>query len=463
MRYLNVLVFVLLFSNGSIATDHDADSVQIRQIYDEVLLNGEAYENLRYLCKNIGNRLSGSVNAQKAVDWGYDLMQSYGFDKVWLQEVKVPHWERGNKEDCFIIRDDGHTKELSITALGGSVGTGGLLEAEVVEVSSLEDLKSRDRKEIEGRIVFINQALDQRFIHTGYAYGACGGIRVHGAVEAALKGGVAVINRSLSSIDDDFPHTGTLAYRDSVTKIPGVAISVEDAQILHERIASDKVVLGLELKCETFEDVTSYNVIAEIEGSEYPEKVMVVGGHLDSWDLGEGAHDDGAGVVQSLEVLRIFRELNIKPKHTLRCVFFMNEENGTRGARAYAAWAKSNEDEVPWVALESDMGGFSPRGFTVASGAIYVDAMREWNDLFKPYFADFMEPGYGGADINKLEDQGTILIGYVPDPQRYFDIHHSANDVFENVNKRELHLGAAAMASLLYLIDRHGLPEEIKY
>jgi len=461
IRNLFFAVLLLLSIVGK-SSDGIKDSIQIRAIYDEVLLNGEAYSNLNFLCKNIGNRLSGSSNANKAVDWSYQLMSEYGFDTIWLQEIMVPQWKRGNREKCFIVRDDGHTKDLNISALGGSIGTDGLLEAELIEVFSLEDLKSRTKEEIEGKIVFINQAFDQRYIFTGSAYGSCSGIRVNGASEAAAKGAVGVLIRSLSTIEDDFPHTGVMFYKDSIPKIPAAALSVKDANVLHDKVQDEKVLIGLELNCRSLDDVMSYNVIAEIKGSVDPEKVIVVGGHLDSWDIGEGAHDDGAGVVQSIEVLRIFKELNIQPKHTIRCVLFMNEENGTRGARAYAAWAKKNKEEVPWVAMESDMGGFSPNGFKVKADKIYYEAINEWSYLFAPYFANQIIPGYGGTDINKLEDQGTILIGYMPDSQRYFDLHHSANDVFENVNKRELHLGAATMASLIYLIDEHGLPEKIK-
>lgn len=333
-----VTIIFLLFALTGRSINNENDSLQIRAIYDEVLVDGQAYSNLNYLCKNIGNRISGSSNAQKAVDWSYKLMQEYGFDTVWLQEIMVPQWKRGRKEKCFIVRDDGRTKDLNVTALGGSVGSNGVIEAELIEVSSLEDLKEKKGEEIEGKIVFINQAMDQRFISTGKAYGSCAGIRVYGASEAASKGALAVVVRSLSTIEDDFPHTGMMIYKDSIAKIPALAVSVNDANLLHKRMMNEKLVLGIELNCESLEDVMSYNVIAEIKGSENPEKVIVVGGHLDSWDVGEGAHDDGAGVVQSIEVLRVFKELNIKPKNTIRCVLFMNEENGTRGAKAYAAW-----------------------------------------------------------------------------------------------------------------------------
>lgn len=462
MRFNIVVILFFFLSLSSLAQDHKTDSLTMRAIYDEVLVNGEAYENLRYLCKDIGNRLSGSKNAQKAVDWSFELMKSYKFDKVWLQEVMVPNWKRGNIEECFIEDEDGNKTQLSITALGGTIGTDGILEASVIEVNSLEDLQSRDRKEIEGKIVFISHAFDQRLISTGQAYGVCGSIRYHGAAEASYKGAVGVIVRSLSSIDDDFAHTGSMSYRDSIPKIPAVAVSVEGSNYLSKLLMERDQVMSLELNCETHADTISYNVIADITGSEHPEKVMVVGGHLDSWDIGEGAHDDGAGIVQSLEVLRVFKALDIKPKHTLRCVFYMNEENGTRGARKYAAWAKENEDEIPWVAIESDIGGFTPRGFSIKADDIYYEAILEWMDLFRPYYSNLLVKGWGGVDIGKLEDQGTVLIGYLPDTQRYFDLHHSGNDVFENVNKRELQLGAAAMTSLLYLIDTHGLPELIK-
>ncbi len=457
-----LLFFVVITTLITNAQDNKKDSLQMRAIYDEVLINGEAYENLRYLCKNIGNRLSGSANAQKAVDWSYQLMKLYDFDKVWLQEVMVPNWKRGDTELCYVKDAVGNNVKLSITALGGSIATDGILEAQVIEVKSIEDLRSRDNKEIEGKIVFISQAFDQRMISTGQAYGACGAIRYHGAAEASYKGAVGVINRSLSSIDDDFAHTGAMKYRDSIPAIPAVAISVEGAKFLSEYIENGNDQMSLELNCETHEDTLSYNVIADITGSEFPKKVMLVGGHLDSWDIGEGAHDDGAGVVQALEVLRVFKALDIKPRHTLRCVFYMNEENGMRGSIAYAKWTKENKEEIPWVAMESDIGGFTPRGFSIKADDIYYQAISEWSDLFKPYYSDLLIKGWGGPDIGRLEDQGTVLIGYLPDIQRYFDIHHSDNDVFETVNKRELQLGAASMTSLLYLIDSHGLPSAIK-
>ena len=461
MKRIILLFFITLLTFGTSAQDFKADSIQLRAIYTTALEYGEAYENLRFLCKGIGPRLSGSENAQKAVDWSYQKMKGYGFDKVWLQEVMVTHWERGATENCSVISENDKEVDLSITALGGSIGTNGELRAQVVEVASLDDLKSRSEEEIKGKIVFINQPMDQSLIQTFHAYGACAGIRVWGASEAAKKGAVAVLNRSLSTNDDDNPHTGVMAYKDSIPQIPAAAISVYSAEVLHQSIINQQDTISLELSCQMFPDAKSYNVIAEIRGSEKPDEVIVVGGHLDSWDIGEGAHDDGAGVMQSLEVLRLFKELNIKPKRTIRCVLFMNEENGNKGGKGYAK-AAIESNEIHFMAMESDRGGFTPRGFSIDGSKEQVRAIQEFGPLFEPYLSNMIVPGYGGVDISPLKPAGTVLIGLVPDSQRYFDVHHSANDVFESVNKRELHLGAAGMASLIYLIDKYGLPMAIK-
>ena len=454
-----ILLFAIFSTLNSRAQEFNTDSIQIKAIYNEALLNGEAYENLRFLCKNIGSRLSGSENAQKAVDWSYELMKTHDFDKVWLQEIMVPQWKRGNVEDCSIIDINNESIDLSITSLGGSVSTNGKLEAQVIEVSSLDDLKSRERKEIEGKIVFINQPMDQTFIQTMYAYGSCSGIRVWGAIEASKKGAVAVINRSLATNHDDNPHTGVMIYNDTIKSIPAAAISVVGADILHNSILENSNTITLEMNCKMLHDVKSYNVIAEINGTEIPDEIIVVGGHLDSWDIGEGAHDDGAGVVQSLEVLRLFNELNIKPKRTIRCVFYMNEENGNRGGKGYAK-AAIESGEVNFLALESDRGGYTPRGFSVDGTTEQLQAIKKFAPLFEPYLTNLIVKGYGGVDINPLKPSGTVLIGFIPDTQRYFDLHHSANDVFETVNKRELHLGAAGMASMIYLVDKYGLPKD---
>jgi carboxypeptidase Q len=436
------------------------DSLMLRKIYDEELVNGQCYQNLHYLCKNIGPRLSGSPNAQKAVEWGKKLMESYGFDTVFLQKVMVPHWVRGAKEQGIII--DGPTKiPVAITALGMSVATPkGGITADVIEVHSLKELDTLGAGIIKGKIVFFNRPFDPRFIETLRAYGTAGDQRFEGPAVAAKFGAVAVIVRSLTGSIDNYPHTGTTVYDDNGIKIPAAAISTIASNQLSELLKQRQVKFYLRLNCKTLPDTISYNVVAEIKGSENPNHFITVGGHLDSWDLAEGAHDDGTGVMQSVEALRLIKAVGYHPKNSIRAVFFINEENGDRGGEKYAELAAKNK-EVHIAAIETDLGGFTPRGFgfSGASPAFMQNINANWKKLLEPYDADKLIAGGGGSDIGPLKDKspGVVLIGYLPDSQRYFDVHHSANDVFENVNKREMELGAAAMASLIYLIDTHGL------
>lgn len=454
---------LLLLSISSAAWSQSTDSLMLRKIYDEALVNGQCYQNLRYLCKNIGPRLSGSANAQKAVEWSKKLMETYGFDKVYLQEVMVPHWVRGEKEQGFII-DGSNRIPVAITALGMSVATPKEgITANIIEVQSLKELKDLGESVIKGKIVFFNRPFDPRFIETGKAYGAAGDQRFVGPAEAAKYGAVGAIVRSLTEALDDYPHTGTTKYDESGVKIPAAAISTMAANKLSAMLKLRKLPLikfYFKQSCQTLPDVLSYNVVGELKGSENLNKFITVGGHLDSWDLAEGAHDDGTGVMQSAEVLRLLKAVGYHPKNTIRAVFFMNEENGNKGGLKYAELAEKNKEEHI-AAIETDEGGFTPRGFGftgLQNGAL--KAMNQsWKQLLEPYEADGLINGGGGTDIDPLKDKmpSIVLIGFRPDSQRYFNIHHTANDVFENVNKRELELGSAAMASLIYLIDQHGL------
>ncbi len=424
------------------------------------LLNGKSYEWLDHLSNEIGGRLSGSYNAQQAVEYTRDELKKLGLDKVWLQPVMVPKWTRGEREFAFVQTGPGVTRNVNITALGGSVATP--LEgtkAKVIEVLGIDQLAEYGRENIEGKIVFFNRPMRADLIHTFEAYGGCVDQRYSGAKEAAKYGAVGVIVRSMNLRLDDLPHTGAMSYGDTPVKdrIPAAAISTKDAEYLSSMLKlQNDLEFYFKLSCEQHEDVQSYNVIGEITGSEYPKEIMVVGGHLDSWDIGDGAHDDGAGVVQSMEVLRLFKELNYIPKRTIRVVLFMNEENGLRGGNKYAEVAQSkNEDHI--FALESDSGGFTPRGFSITANATQFNRILDWKKLFKPYLIHYFEKGGGGADISPLKGGNTVLAGLRPDSQRYFDHHHAANDTFEHVNKRELELGAATMASLVFLIDKYGL------
>jgi hypothetical protein len=451
MRYFTYLFALLtFFSYGQ-----NTDSIFLRSIYNEALSEGRAYEDLRSLCKDIGPRLSGSSEAEMAVYWSKLRMESYGFDEVYLQEIKVPHWERGNKESGWIKQVNGQLIKVNILALGGSVGTNGTLEGEIIEFKHIDELKKAKRSKVEGKIVFLNQAMDEQQISTFKAYGGCYAIRGNGAVEAAKLGAIAVVIRSLALPVDDHPHTGSMHYEDSIQRIPAAALSTADAEYISELLKKGKCHLVMEMDCRNFPDAISYNVIGEIKG-EHPNEIITFGGHLDSWDTGEGAHDDGAGVIHCMEALRILKVLGYKPKHTLRVVFFMNEENGNMGGKTYAEWTH-DRGEHQIAALESDRGGFSPRGFDCDGDEKYVTMMRGFQTLFTPYDLHAFNKGYGGVDIGPLKTtfKGIPLFGFVPDSQRYFDFHHAPSDVFENVNKRELELGCAAIASMIYLLDKN--------
>jgi hypothetical protein len=452
---MKILSSILLFITISVSAQN-TDSLFIRSIYDQALSEGKAYEDLRSLCKDIGARLSGSAEAQMAIEWSNLKMESYGFDKVYLQEIKVPHWERGTKESAWIREKNGKLTSLNLLALGGSIGTDGILEGEIVEFSHLDELKKAKRSDVEGKIVFLNQPMDEQQINTFKAYGGCYAIRGNGAVEGAKLGAKAVIIRSLGMPIDDHPHTGSMHYEDDVSKIPAAAVSTKDAEMLSCKIKEGKSRLVLEMDCRSFPDATSFNVIAEITGKEKPNEIITFGGHLDSWDTGEGAHDDGAGVIHCLEALRILKELKYQPKHTLRVVFFMNEENGNMGGKTYATWSKERgENHI--AALESDRGGFAPRGFNCDGTEEQVKLLESLAFHFKPYELHIFEKGYGGVDIGPLKNEfkEIPLFGFVPDSQRYFDFHHAPSDVFENVNKRELELGCGAIGSFIYLLDKN--------
>ncbi|NER10705.1 PA domain-containing protein [Muriicola jejuensis] len=436
------------------------DETQIREFYDLSLTQGKAYDWLNYLSNQIGGRLSGSVQAEQAVNYTKAQLDSLGLDRVWLQPVMVPKWVRGTPEFAYLESKPGYTSNLPICALGGSVPTPpGGVKAGIVEVKSLDDLETLGREKIKGKIVFFNRPMDPSLINTFQAYGGAVDQRSSGAAQAAKYGAVGVIVRSMNLRLDDYPHTGSTNYGDLPEKdrIPAAAISTNGAEFLSTTLKlNPDVQFYFKLNCRQLEDVQSYNVIGEIKGSTRPEEIMVVGGHLDSWDLGDGAHDDGAGCVQSMEVLRLLKKSGYKPRRTIRVVLFMNEENGLRGGRKYASEA-DQKGEKHVFALESDAGGFTPRGFGFDSSDADFEKILGWKTLFEPYLSDEFIRGGGGADIRPLKKEGMVLVGLRPDSQRYFAHHHAQNDTFEHVNRRELELGAAAMTSLIYLADKYDL------
>ena len=456
------LLFIF-FISINLFSQEDANT--IRTIYDNSLTNGKSYQWLDYLSNQIGGRLSGSLNAEKAVYWTKSELEKIGLDKVWLQPVMVPKWVRGNPEFAYIETAPGKTTNVNICALGGSIATPASgLKANIIEVKDFDDLERLGKSNIEGKIVFYNRPMDETLIDTFRSYGGCVNQRYEGAVHASKYGAVGVIVRSMNLVLDDLPHTGSMTYGDipADNRIPSAAISTNDAELLSTMLKLDNdIKFYFKQNCKQFKDVLSYNVIGELTGSEFPDEYIVVGGHLDSWDLGDGSHDDGAGCVQSMDVIRLLKLSGVTPKRTIRVVLFMNEENGTRGAKKYAeeSFAKG-ENHI--FALESDAGGFSPRGFYFESDQKNFNQILTWKDLFKPYLIHFFELGGSGADVRPLKTPNNVLSGLKPDSQRYFDHHHSSSDTFDAINKRELELGAAAITSLVYLIDKYGIVNKIK-
>ncbi|MDR6457590.1 hypothetical protein J2786_000683 [Chryseobacterium vietnamense] len=429
------------------------DSIQFRKISTEILNNGKGYSELRELTKNIGHRLSGSEAYEKSVKWAEQKLREAGADKVWLQEVMIPVWERG-KESLNIQTSNGKWKSLKMLSLGNSEGTGGKdVSGEIIMVKSMEEYDKLPAEKVKDKIVFFNYAFSQSFIETFKAYGDAAKYRTTAASLTAKKGGKFAIVRSLSSAFDDVPHTGAMRYEDKVSKIPAVAIGSTTADELEALLKKQKVTAKLNSNCGMKGEKLSHSVIGEITGKK-DQSVIVVGGHLDSWDVGEGAHDDGAGIVQSIEVLRTFKKLAIPNNHTIRVVCFANEENGVKGGIQYGKTVKE-KNEKHLFAIETDAGGFAPRGIALDMDDAKRNQIKSWSNLFLPYGVYNFEERFSGTDLYPLHDMGIPAAELMPDSQRYFDIHHTEEDTFEKVNRRELLLGATALTQIIYMIDKN--------
>lgn len=448
----------ILLAAFATAADRVSDPLAeaTRKIGAEITARGKAYADLQELTA-IGHRLSGSDGAAKAVEWAKRKMESYGFDRVILQPVMVPHWTRGDIEQATVTSTS-HPISLKLTALGNSVGTPKEgVEAGVVEVHGLDEVESLGEA-VRGKIVFYNRPMDPTVWNTFKAYGQAVGQRTRGASAAAKYGAVAVLVRSLTTLpDDNDPHTGMLSYDQGVPMIPAAALSTNSANQLSSLLkANSKLTVNLKLSATAHAFVPSFNVIGELTGREIPREYVLVGGHLDSWDLATGAQDDGAGVVQSIEVLRALKALDLRPRRSVRAVLFMAEEFGSFGAKEYASQVKA-KGEKHVAAIESDRGGFAPVGFQVEGSDQAVAAVKRWTSYLAPLHAASIEKGGSGADVEPLGKLGAVPIGFIPVSTHYFDIHHSARDRIEAVNKDELHAGAAAMAALAYLLAENGL------
>ncbi|MCB0833073.1 MAG: M20/M25/M40 family metallo-hydrolase [Bacteroidetes bacterium] len=463
MKRINAFILLTMLAIAACAPKSSSNK-GFRKPYDsltavlvtEGLRDGQAFAMLENLTKNVGTRLSGSEGASKGVEWAQANMERLGFDTTWLEPVMVPHWVRSNTERAQITRhQSGKRPALKITALGGTIGTpDGGIEAEVVEVHSFEELQSMGDR-AKGKIVFFNRPMDPTKFYPGEAYGGAVNQRTSGASEAARAGGLAALVRSMTMRLDDNPHTGAMRYNDSLPKVPTAAVSTIGANLLSEMLKQDPhMKVKLELGCQILPDVESFNVIGEYRGTALPNDVVLIGGHLDSWDIGEGAHDDGAGVVHCLEAVRLLKNQNLRPKRTIRVVLFMNEENGLKGAKAYAAVSRPGTKHV--AAIETDAGGFSPRSFSSDADSIAFPKLKKLEWVLVPMDMNVVK-GHSGADISQLIAHGVPTIGLRPDYHRYFDHHHSAMDVLENVHPRELELGAVAMAAFAYALAEEGL------
>ena len=448
----NILSTAVVFLSLNLLGQTKEDSIQFSRISTEILNKGKSYNELRDLTKNIGHRLSGSEAYEKSVKWAEQKLKEAGADKVWLQEVMIPVWERG-KESLKIKAQNGKWKSLKMLSLGNSEGTRGKdVSGEIIMVKSLAEYDKLSPEQVKDKIVFFNYPFSQSYVQTFKAYGDAAVYRSTAAAITAKKGGRFAIVRSLSSAFDDVPHTGAMRYSDS-EKIPAVAIGNTTADELETLLKSQKIIAKLNSNCGMKGEKLSHSVIGELTGNK-DKSVIVVGGHLDSWDVGEGAHDDGTGIVQSIEVLRTFKNLGIKNNHTIRVVCFANEENGEKGGQQYGKTVKEN-NEKHLFALESDAGGFSPRGIALEMDEDKIDQIKSWSPLFLPYGAYDFDGRYSGVDIYPLKDMGIPTAELVPDSQRYFDIHHTEEDTFEKVNRRELLLGATIMTQMIYMIDKN--------
>jgi len=450
------VALILCFSAFSFAQTQSSNGVDYHHIAEQIvrhaLSEGRAFDMLRELT-GVGPRLSGSPQAAAAVELTRQIMERWSFENVRLQPVMVPHWVRGPVEEAAIINSPlVGTMPLTICALGGSVATPALgVVAEVIEVKNFEELHALGKKAA-GKIIFFNRPMDPTSLDTFASYGNAVDQRGSGAIEAARAGGVAALVRSMTTALDDVPHTGGMHYDDQVPKVPAAAISTLDANYLSQAIAKDQhLTVRLKLTCATLPEATSANVMGELPGTEKSEEIIVLGGHVDSWDKGVGAHDDGSGCVQALEAVRLLKTLDLKPRRTIRAVMFMNEENGSRGGKEYARAAA--EKKIQHIAaMESDRGGFAPRGFSIEGDSVVAQKIAAWSPIFAAFGAERIGRGGSGSDISPLVQQGVLGLGLIPEPQRYFDYHHSDNDTLDKVNSRELELGAAAMALMAYML-----------
>lgn len=430
------------------------------KIVDHILTKSQAYETLAHLTDDIGPRLSGSKGAEQAVQWTTQQFRDWGIE-VRNEPVMVPHWVRGVETATLVSHND---RQVVLTTLGGSVATpDDGITADLIEVSSFDELAKLGREKIEGKIVVYYNPMDLTLVEQGHAFDAYSkavGYRGIGASRAAEFGAVAAIIRSVASGSLRTPHTGSLRYDEKQPKIPAAAMTVEDSELIHRLLgAGKKVRMHLTLTPKTLPDVESANVIAEIKGSEKPEEIVLIGGHLDSWDLAQGAIDNGSGVAMVMETMHTLKSLGIKPKRTIRAVLFMNEENGLRGGRAYFdAVSKNGELQKHVAAIETDAGAAPPVGFTsTLKDDALKGAIAKTNVLKRIANIEFTTTEHTGADTSPLTGAGITGFGLTPDSRHYFDFHHTPADTLDKIDPKALAQDTAAVAALAYVLAQEGL------
>ena len=412
----------------------------------EAASRGGAWRRLAFLCDRIGPRLSGSPGLERAVRWAEEEFRSDGLDAVWTEKVMVPRWERGREEARLVAPVE---QALAATALGGSDPTlADGITAGVIEVASFEDLRRAGEK-VRGRIVLYNKPM-RRGGGKEHGYGAVVDLRSQGAVEAAKLGAVATLIRSLGTADYRLPHTGAMSYQDGVPRIPSAALASEDADLIHRLIAAGETVrVRLVLGCRNLPEAESANVVADLKGRERPDEIVVIGGHLDSWDLGTGAIDDGVGVAIVMETMHMLKSLGRRPRRTIRAVLFTNEENGLRGGSAYAGEHRSEIDRHI-AAIEADSGGARPLGFGAQVGSGGLTTLTDIASRLARIGVHTVRGGGGGADISPLTDLGVPSLGLRQESRDYFDYHHTAADTLDKVSPEDLALNVAALAVMAY-------------
>ncbi len=460
IRALAGIMCVTSVATASQVTDGASSAIadQYREaaerIIEATLAQNDGYMKLQELCDGIGHRLSGSPQLDQAIQWAADALRQDGQDNVRIEKVMVPHWVRGS-ESLMMIRP--RRAPIAMLGLGGSVGTPSEgMTAQVVVVANEEELEALGEG-ARGKIVLFNNPMPDYDPEQGSGYGTTVRFRSNGARLASEQGAVACLVRSVTAHSLRSPHTGAMRYGDAAIKIPAAAVSTEDAAMMARLQARGvPVIVTLKMDAQTLDPAPSGNVIGELRGSTNPDEIVVIGGHLDSWDVGQGAHDDGTGCVMAMEAINVLRRLDMIPRRTIRVVLWTNEENGLAGGRQYA---KDHADELAShvAAIESDSGGYRPTGYSIQCAdevkqSTAAEQMRDIARLFLSLGANDVQTGHAGADVGPMRDAGVVLMGHEVEGSKYFDYHHSHADTVDKVDPDDFSRNIAVMATVAYIL-----------